>query len=318
MKKTIFTSAFLTLCFLSTTVFAQLPVSLTLPQASPKETRSITIGFTTISFEYNSVGIKGREIWGGLVPYGEVWRTGANKNTLFMVTDDVLINGQKLQAGSYGMHTIPGEDEWIIIFSNFSEAWGSYFYDESEDALRITVTPEAMDSKYEWMKFSFSDYTDTSVDISLKWAHLKVPFKVEIPMETTFAHIENQFRTLPAFGWQGWVQGAAYTLQNNYRTDKGLEWAQQAVRRDRSVQTVGLLAKLQVVEGMKETGYATAEEMTNEWGTNWQSHYSAAEVYEEGGDTQKAEKAYKKAKELASDDRTKQVLQSRIDSLKEK
>lgn len=318
MKRTIFTSAFLTLCFLSTTVFAQLPVSLTLPQASPKETRSITIGFTTISFEYNSVGIKGREIWGGLVPYGKVWRTGANKNTLFTVTDDVLINGQKLQAGSYGMHTIPGEDEWVIIFSNFSEAWGSYFYDESEDALRINVTPEAMDSKYEWMKFSFSDYTDTSVDISLKWAHLKVPFKVEIPMETTFTHIENQFRTLPAFGWQGWVQGAAYTLQNKYRTDKGLEWAHQAVRRDRSVQTVGLLAKLQVVEGMKETGYATAEEMTNEWGKNWQSHYSAAEVYEEGGDIKKAEKAYKKAKELASDDRTKQVLQGRIDSLKEK
>jgi hypothetical protein len=315
MKRIIFVSAFFTLCFLSSTVIAQLPVSLTLPQASPKETRSITIGFTTISFEYNSVGIKGRDIWGGLVPYGEVWRTGANKNTLFTVTDDVLINGKELKAGSYGMHTIPGEEEWVIIFSNFSEAWGSYFYDESEDALRITVTPEAMDSKYEWMKFSFSDYTDTSVDISLKWAHLKVPFKVEIPMETTFAHIENQFRTLPAFSWQGWVQGATYLQNNDYKLDVALKWAARAVQIDRSVQTLGLHAKLLVLNGKKEEGLKEADEMRNEWANDWRSHYSAAEVYEEADELKKAEEAYKKAKELASDDRTKQVMQNRIDAL---
>ena len=318
MKRTVITFLFLMMCFASETVLAQLPVSLSLPQVSPKETRSITIGYTTISFEYNSVGIKGREVWGELVPYGEVWRTGANKNTLFTVTDDVLINEQELKAGSYGMHTIPGEEEWVIIFSNFSEAWGSYFYDESEDALRVTVTPEEMDSKYEWMKFSFSDYTATSVDISLKWAHLKVTFKVEIPMEITFAHIENQFRTLPAFSWQGWVQGATYTLQNEYRTDKGLEWAQEAVRIDRSVQTVGLLGKLQVINGMEEEGLKTAKEMSTEWAKDWRSHYSAAEIYETVEDFNKAEEAYKKAKGLATDDRTKQVLQRRIDSLKEK
>ena len=315
MKRIIFVSAFFTLCFLSSTVIAQLPVSLTLPQASPKETRSITIGFTTISFEYNSVGIKGRDIWGGLVPYGEVWRTGANKNTLFTVTDDVLINGKELKAGSYGMHTIPGEEEWVIIFSNFSEAWGSYFYNESEDALRITVTPEAMDSKYEWMKFSFSDYTDTSVDISLKWAHLKVPFKVEIPMETTFAHIENQFRTLPAFSWQGWVQGATYLQNNDYKLDVALKWAARAVQIDRSVQTLGLHAKLLVLNGKKEEGLKEADEMRNEWANDWRSHYSAAEVYEEAEENGKAEEAYKKAIELTSNDRNKQALQRRIDTL---
>jgi len=318
MKKSIVGVVFLMMCFVSTVVLAQLPVSLTLPQASPKETRSITIGFTTISFEYNSVGIKGREIWDGLVPYGEVWRTGANKNTLFTVTDDVLINGQQLKAGSYGMHTIPGEDEWVIIFSNFSEAWGSYFYDESEDALRIKVTPEDMESKYEWMKFSFSDYTATSVDISLKWAHLKVPFKVEVPMETTFAHIENQFRTLPAFSWQGWVQGATYLQNNDYKLDVALQWAARALQIDRSVQTLGLHSKLLVLNGKKEEGLKEAEEMRNIWSDDWRSHYSAAEVYEEAQELKKAEEAYKQAKELATDDRTKQVLENRIDSLKEK
>ncbi|MEQ9090818.1 MAG: DUF2911 domain-containing protein [Balneola sp.] len=318
MRRSIVGAVFLMMCFISTEVLAQLPVSLTLPQASPKETRSINIGFTTISFDYNSVGIKGREIWGGLVPYGEVWRTGANKNTLFTVTDDVLINGKQLKAGSYGMHTIPGEDEWVIIFSNFSEAWGSYFYDESEDALRIKVTPEDMESKYEWMKFSFSDYTDTSVDISLKWAHLKVPFKVEIPMETTFAHIENQFRTLPAFSWQGWVQGATYLQNNDYKLDVALQWAARALQIDRSVQTLGLHSKLLVLNGKKEEGLKEAEEMSKEWPSDWRAHYSAAEVYEEAQELKKAEEAYKQAKELATDDRTKQVLENRIDSLKEK
>ncbi len=318
MRRSIVGAVFLMMCFISTEVLAQLPVSLTLPQASPKETRSITIGFTTISFDYNSVGIKGREIWGGLVPYGQVWRTGANKNTLFTVTDDVLINGQQLKAGSYGMHTIPGEDEWVIIFSNFSEAWGSYFYDESEDALRIKVTPEDMESKYEWMKFSFSDYTDTSVDISLKWAHLKVPFKIEIPMETTFAHIENQFRTLPAFSWQGWVQGATYLQNNDYKLDVALQWAARALQIDRSVQTLGLHSKLLVLNGKKEEGLKEAEEMSKEWPSDWRAHYSAAEVYEEAQELKKAEESYKQAKELATDDRTKQVLKGRIDSLKEK
>ena len=318
MRRSIVGAVFLMMCFISTGVLAQLPVSLTLPQASPKETRSITIGFTTVSFEYNSVGIKDREIWGGLVPYGQVWRTGANKNTLFTVTDDVLINGQQLKAGSYGMHTIPGEDEWVIIFSNFTEAWGSYFYDEREDALRIKVTPEDMESKYEWMKFSFSNYTDTSVDISLKWAHLKVPFKVEIPMETTLAHIENQFRTLPAFSWQGWVQGATYLQNNDYKLDVALQWAARALQIDRSIQTLGLHSKLLVLNGKKEEGLKEAEEMSKEWPSDWRAHYSAAEVYEEAQELKKAEEAYKQANELAIDDRTKQVLKSRIDSLKEK
>lgn len=294
---------------------AQLPVSLNLPQTSPQESRSITIGLTEIRFEYSSVGIKGREIWGDLVPYDEVWRTGANKNTTISVSDDVLINGEPLAAGMYGFHTIPGEKEWVIIFSNFSEAWGSYFYDESEDALRITVPVEEMDSKYEWMKFSFSDYTATSLEISLKWAHRNVSFKVEIPREVTFAHIEHQFRTLPAFGWQGWVQGANYTLNNKYRMDKGLEWAKQAVRRERSFQTVGLLGKLLVINGETEEGLKSAKELTETWTDNWRSFYSAAEIYETANDSQKAKEAYQAAIDLVEDERTKSVLRDRMAKL---
>lgn len=312
--KTIF--LFSILALITNLSYAQLPVSLTLPQASPFEERSITIGLTKIHLEYSSVGIKEREIWGGLVPYGEVWRTGANKNTIFTVSDHVLINGKELKAGSYGLHTIPGENEWLLIFSNFSEAWGSYFYDKTEDALRITVPAEKMDSKYEWMKFSFSDYTSTSVEISLKWAYLKVPFNVEVPMEVTFANIENQFKTLPAFSWQGWVQGANYTLNNSYRLDKGLEWAEQAVRRERNLQTIGTLGKLLVLNDQKAKGLEYAEELTKTWADNWRSYYSAAEIFEEAGENKEAITFYEKAISLTDSENTKNRLQQRIDQLK--
>lgn len=295
-------------------VFAQLPVSLTLPQASPLEDRSITIGLTKISFEYSSVGIKDREIWDGLIPYGEVWRTGANKNTVFTVTDDVLINGQTLAAGSYGFHTIPGEEEWVIIFSKNSEAWGSYFYDETDDALRIIVPVSEMDSRYEWMKFSFSNYTTTSVDIALKWAYRSVPFTVEVPMEVTFANIKKQFTTRPAFSWQGWQQGANYLLANEYELETGLEWAEQAARRDRNPQTVSTLGKLQVKNGLESEAMESASALSA-WVDNWRANFWAGEIYEMSDMLEEAKTAYQTAHDLVNNDGTKARIKERIEAL---
>ncbi len=298
----------------STATLAQLPVSLTLPQVSPFEDRSITIGLTEISFEYSSVGIKDREIWGELIPYGEVWRTGANKNTVFSVSDDVLINGHPLSAGSYGFHTIPGENEWVLIFSNNSEAWGSYFYDESEDALRVTVPVSEMDSRYEWMKFSFSNYTATSVDIALKWAYRSVPFTVEVPMEITFANIKKQFTTRPAFSWQGWQQGANYLLTNEYELETGLEWAEQAVRRDNNPSTVSTLGKLQLKNGLEAEAMGSASTLTA-WSDNWRANFWAGEIYEMAEMHEEAKSAYQRAHDLVNNDGTKARIKSRIDAL---
>ena len=302
--------------FSSSLAIAQLPASLELPRVSPMETRSITIGYTTISFEYSSVGIKGRDIWGALIPYDRVWRTGANENTTFSVTDDVLINGNPLPAGTYGLHTIPGEDSWTLIFSNFSEAWGSYFYDESEDQLRVEVTPEEMNSTYEWMKFSFENYTDTSVDMSLKWAGLKVPFTVEVPREVTFQGIANQFRTLPAFRWQGWFQGAEYTLNNEYRMETGLEWADNAVNQERNTQTLTVKARLLAKTGDKETAEELARELTEEFSDEWRAFYGAALVHKDIEDINRAIDLMEQAIELAPDTIANQ-LKSALENMKE-
>ena len=298
MKKSYLFVLFFGMLFMNS-AYAQLPVSLELPRTSPKETRSLTIGFTKIAFEYSSVATRDREIWGALVPYGRVWRTGANENTLFSVTDDVRINGQLLKAGTYAMHTIPNEEEWTIIFSNFTGAWGSFFYDEAEDALRVTVTPEKMDSKYEWMKFSFADYTSTSAEISLKWAGLKIPFMVEVAEETTFAHIENQLRTLPAFRWYGWFQGAEYCLDNDVHHDKGLVWSEQALQRGKNAQTMYVRSVYLAKNGQISEALSLSEENLESNPDNWMSHYGHGWALLEANNAKGAETALKKALELA-------------------
>ena len=146
---------------------------------------------TDITFDFSRPGVKGRKIWGGLVPYGMApgnqesknkpfpWRAGANENTTITVSKDVLINGNKLAAGKYGIHMIPSETTWVIIFSKRNSDWGSFSYDKNEDALRITVKPVAAPFE-EWLTFGFDDLAGTSATAYLYWEKLKVPFKIEI------------------------------------------------------------------------------------------------------------------------------------------
>jgi len=154
-------------------------------RASLKAGVSQTLGESTkVSVVYGRPGVKGRTIWGGLVPYGEVWRTGANENTTISFSGKVLVEGQPLTAGTYGLHTIPGESEWIVIFSKNSTAWGSFSYQESEDALRVTVKPQQGEVFTEWLRFSFPQLTPgadkaiTAGQLTLQWGDVQVPVVV--------------------------------------------------------------------------------------------------------------------------------------------
>jgi hypothetical protein len=147
---------------------------------------------TDITIAYCRPGVKGRAIWGALVPYGMApgnqyskdqpfpWRAGANENTTIELSKDVLIEGQSLAAGKYGLHMIPGEKEWTIIFSKNNAAWGSFSYKQEEDALRVTVTPVAAPFQ-EWLTFGFEDLAGKSATAVLCWEKLKVPFKISLP-----------------------------------------------------------------------------------------------------------------------------------------
>lgn len=145
---------------------------------------------TDMTFDFSRLGVKGRVIWGDLVPWGMAegnkssknkpypWRAGANENTTFETTADIKVEGQKLPKGKYGIHMIPGKTEWTVIFSKKNDSWGSYEYDAANDALRVKVKPQSTPHQ-EWLTFGFDDLAGKSATAYLHWEKLKLPFKVE-------------------------------------------------------------------------------------------------------------------------------------------
>jgi tetratricopeptide (TPR) repeat protein len=198
-----FTFALMTAGFVS----AQQPqVQIKPIRPSQKASVMQTIGVTDITITYSRPAVKGRTIFADapasmeerakgeatldnqnerkpgepIVPYNHVWRAGANEATLFQVTDDVLINGQPLKAGAYSLHTVPGKDEWTIIFNSDPGQWGSFTYDNKKDALRIKTKPQMVADNQEWLMYSFDPVTETSAQVNIRWEKLKVPFSVEV------------------------------------------------------------------------------------------------------------------------------------------
>lgn len=148
---------------------------------SPKAKVEQVVGFTTVTIDYSRPGVKGREIWGGLVPYNTVWRAGANEATKITFSIDVKINGKQLKAGSYGFFTIPTKDKWTLIFNRVADQWGAFEYNEEEDVLRIQVTPEVKSENWkEWLAYTITKTSDKSAIVRLEWEKLKIPFTVEV------------------------------------------------------------------------------------------------------------------------------------------
>src|SRR5947209_20430462 len=153
------------------------PTELNIPRVSQRGTVSQRLGLTDITIIYHRPEVGGREIWGKTVPYGKVWRAGANENTTITFSDDVSVEGKPLAAGTYGLHTIPDKDQWAIIFSKNSTSWGSFSYDEKEDALRVIVKPHAAEA-FEQLTYTFEDVKPESAVATLRWETLAVPFQI--------------------------------------------------------------------------------------------------------------------------------------------
>lgn len=162
------------------------------PRKSPKASVMQRIGADTdIVIDYSRPGVKGRTIWGDLVPYGMnegndysknkpyPWRAGADENTTITISKDVNINGNKLPAGKYGIHMVPGQSEFKVMFNKVSNSWGSYSYDASQDALTITVKPVTAEHT-EWLEYGFENLSASGATAYLKWEKLKIPFKIEL------------------------------------------------------------------------------------------------------------------------------------------
>lgn len=227
---------------------------LRLPRPSQKASVMQTIGVTDVTITYHRPAVKGRKIWGeapadayakgeatlddqnrrpegmAIVPYGHVWRTGANEATQFVVTDPVLINGQPLAAGSYSLHTIPGKDEWVVIFNSVANQGGSFSYDAKTDALRVKVKPVAADNQ-EFLSFSIDPTADNAAQVNLRWERLRVPFTVEVKdvPSIALAKAREAVAAAKSDDWQTPFNAANYA-KNNKSPEEATKWYEQALK----------------------------------------------------------------------------------------
>jgi hypothetical protein len=202
---------------------AALAQQIDLPRPSPNASVSQTVGITEVTIKYSRPGVKGRQVWGKVVPYGEVWRAGANENTTIKFSTPVKIDGHELPAGTYGLQAIPTAGDWTVIFSKDANEWGAFSYKEADDALRIQVKPQPAELR-ERMAFDFDDVTDTSAKVVLQWEKLKVPFTVEVDTpKLVTAKLKDAVR------WQASYQAAMYCIQNNICLDDASHWLDASI-----------------------------------------------------------------------------------------
>src|SRR3954464_9544104 len=245
MKRIILTSA-LTVLALGASVRADL----NLPDVSQMAVIKQRVGLTDIKITYHRPLVNGRKIWGGLVPRGEVWRGGANENTVVDFSDARSIEGQPLPKGTYGLHMIPTPDTWTVIFSKMSTAWGSYTYDQKEDALRVTVKPRASEME-EALEFEFEDLKEDSATLTLKWEKIAVPVKIAVSPEATLANIRGQMRGRAQYEWEAPNQAANFCLTHKLNLDEALKWVNLSIQNEERFEN--LTTKADLLKAMNKT-----------------------------------------------------------------
>lgn len=231
-----------------------------LPRVSPKSSVTQTVGLTDVTITYSRPGVKGRPIWGSLVPYDQVWRTGANEATEFIVSQDVKINGQALPAGTYSLHTIPGKTSWTVIFNKRGEQWGSYEYDKSLDALRIQVDPKSGPNQ-EWLTFSFSpEASGEATTVELAWEKIRVPFRIETnTKEQALANI-RQGLSGDVKTWEDPYEAASYAFNANLdNKDEAMTWIDKSISMEENFWNLRLKASMLEKQGKKKDAIAVAE-----------------------------------------------------------
>ena len=265
---------------------------LRLPRPSQGASVTQTIGVTDITINYSRPAVKDRTIFADapgtmaarakgegtlddqnqrvkgepIVPYGHVWRTGANEATQFAVTDDVLINGQKLPAGKYSLSTIPGKDEWTVIFNSDYGQWGSFTYDEKKDVLRVKTKPQWVSDNQELLLYSFEPTADNAATVNIRWEKVRVPFTVQVDVVgTTLAKARKAIAEAKPDDWRTPYQAAGFAKQNNDMADAGA-WIDAALKAiDTTIaakptfQNLSAKTSILLAAGRKDEAFATAD-----------------------------------------------------------
>jgi len=223
------------------------------PRPSPDATVIQFVGVTEVKIDYSSPGVKGRKVWGELVPFGEIWRTGANEATTITFSDVVKVNGNELPAGTYGLHTIPGENEWEFIFSKDTKIDGSSNFNKDNEVLRIKAKPEEHHFM-ERMTFLFTDVTDISASVNLLWDKLNVSFNIETNTQELFLSKARE-----QLSWSPTFQAAQYCLTNNTNLEEAYKWIEASCLINEVYWNTRVKAQIQNKLGIKNEAIATME-----------------------------------------------------------
>jgi tetratricopeptide (TPR) repeat protein len=320
--------------------------SLTVPEASPAAAVEQTVGITQLRVTYHRPAVAGRKVWGEVVPYGEIWRVGANENTTLSVSTPVKIGTKTLAAGTYGLHLLPTEKAWTLIVSNQNAAWGSYGYDAREDAVRVGVTPEQVDASQERLSFHFDDLSEAGVTLVMRWEKMKivVPILIDTPA-VVMANMKKELRGAAQFRPEAWEQAARYFATHGGSLEEAARMADRALSAQESfknMSTRALIAekkgdaKLAAILRTKAETLATEADFNRlgyellaakkldeainvflknaqTFPTSWNAFDSLAEAYLTKGDKLAAAASYRKALSLIKDpDNKKRIEQTLV------
>lgn len=313
--------------------------NLTLPDASQHAVVMQQIGMTEIKIDYHRPGVKGRKVWGALVPFDRIWRAGANENTTISFSKDVIIESKRVPAGTYGLHMLPTETDWTIILSKDFRAWGSFFYNEANDQMRFNVKPQSAGFQ-EWLIYTFDEVTPNFALVSLRWEKLRVPFKIEIDLhKQMLEEMKIQLTGIPGFFWQGWNQAANYCYINGAELEQGLQWSDRSIEISKNVTNTFTKALILDALGQKDEASKFKEDafenaLENDINTlgyqllnggkledaievfkkntelfpeSWNVWDSLAEGYMNKGETQQAINYYRKALGMAPDNQHERI-----------
>jgi Protein of unknown function (DUF2911) len=349
--------------------------TVTLPPDGDNQRSEITqqIGMVRATIEYSSPDVhapngddRRGKIWGTLVPWGIYdlgfnnrkgpWRAGANQNTVFTISHPVKINGQPLPAGKYGLHMLAGEQEWTLIFSKNSTSWGSFSYEQAEDALRVATKPEKAPYR-EWLTYEFIDRKPDRAIAALEWEEMRVPFTISVD-DMPALYIENmrrELRNAAGFNAVQWQRAAQYCLQTNHNLDEALTWADNAIALPGVGQATftNLSTKAQILEKLNRTAdadtvmaaamdlsnalpieihqygrrllaqgkskeaFAVFQKNAKRFGDTWPVHVGLARGYSAIGDYKTALKHAEQALTQAPDDLNRKSLQDAVGRLKQ-
>lgn len=237
---------------------------LDLPRESQHATVTQRLGITDITVDHSRPSVKGRTIWGDVVPYDQVWRAGANENTTITFTDDAQVEGRAVPAGTYGLHMIPTRTTWTVILSKDHTAWGSFFYTPDKDAVRATVTPRPC-AMTEQVTYVFTDVTDSSTTLVMRWEKLEVPVRLGVDVHgIILAGLDDQLRGQTAFGWEAWYEAAKYCQLEKIAPDRAMAWVDRSIALRPNVENRMLKADLLAEQGKAAEAEAVRKRMVEE------------------------------------------------------